>query len=199
MKTTLSLFRLNRVTVLACCGLAASYPLVATEPLVVCAPDGTHLVTLTKQGRIQYRQATDYTIQGTFYICYPQAICFSADGKLLAAAGGRNGGPAKIKVWRIADHHQLCQIIAAGEGFNALAFSSDGNLVVGASSDGRLQVWRVSDGQSQWTRFMSSAPKSIRFSLDSKRVLIQAENASDRQFDAGNGRPVSDRGIAPKR
>jgi hypothetical protein len=46
--------------------------------------------------------------------------------KLLAAAGGRNGSRAKIKMWRIADHHELCQIITAGEGFNALAtFGAD--------------------------------------------------------------------------
>src|SRR6185369_9011602 len=32
---------------------------------------------VAEQGRIHYRQATDSTIQGTFYICHPQAICFS--------------------------------------------------------------------------------------------------------------------------
>jgi WD40 repeat protein len=199
MKTTLSLVPLNTVAVLACCWLATVSQLVAAEPLTVCAPGGTHLATGAEPGLIHYRQASDYAIQRTFYICHPQAICFSEDGKLLAAAGGRNGSQAKIKVWRIADHLELCQIITAGEGFNALALSSDGNLVVGASSDGRIQVCRVSDGQSQWSRILSSAVRSIRFSSNSKRVLIQAENESDRQFDAGNGRLMTDLGVAPKR
>ena len=191
MKATRSRAQLNTAAALACCWLAATYPLVAAQPLVVCAPGGTHIATVAEQGRIHYRQATDYTIQGTFYICHPQAICFSEDGKLLAAAGGRNGSRAKIKVWRIADHKELCEIITDRERFNALALSADGSLVVAASSDGCLAVWRVSDGQSQWSRTLASAAQWIQFSPDSKRLFVRAENRSERQFDEGPGRLVT--------
>jgi len=175
---------------LACCWLATACPLDAAEPLEIRAPDGTHIASVTEHGRIHYRKTTDDTIRHTFYVCHPQAICFSEDGKVLAAAGGRNGSRAKIKAWRIGDHKELCEIITERERFNALALSADGSLVAAASSDGCLAVWRVSDGQSQWSRTLASAATSIQFSPDSKRLFVRAENRSERQFDAGNGRPV---------
>ena len=199
MKPTSSLLRRNPAALIACCWFATIYSMNAVESLVVCSPNGSHLATAADNGRIQYRTAVDNTTEHTFYICHPQAIAFSVDGSLLAAAGGLNGSRAKIKVWRIGDHKELCGIVTAGQGVNALALSSDGSLVAGVSSDGRLEVWRVSDGQSQWSRTLSSAVRSIRFSSDSKRVLIQAENESARQFGAGNGRLMTDLGVAPKR
>jgi WD40 repeat protein len=183
----------NPAALAACCWFATLYSINAAESLVVCAPNGSHFAAVTDQGRIQYRTTVDNTTQYTFYICHPQAISFSANGKLLAAAGGRNGSQSKIKVWRIGDHKELCGIVTTGEGVNALALSADGSLVVGASADGRVEVWRVSDGQSQWSRTLASAAKSIRFSPDSRRLLVRAEDGNERHFDAANGRPVSER------
>src|SRR5207249_6401668 len=113
------------------------------------------------------------------------------------------GGRGRAK-WQPSEDqglaHQRLQrpvrhIVTTGEGVNALALSADGSLVAGAGSDGRVEVWRVSDGQTQWSRTLSSAAKSIQFSPDSKRLVVRAENGSERQFEAGNGRPVTDRGL----
>jgi WD40 repeat protein len=158
---------------------------------MVCSPDKTHVATVAKRGQIRYRDASDKTIQYTFYICHPQAVCFSPDGTLLAAAGGRNGSPGKIKVWRISDGKELFVTVAVGQGVNALALSADGSLVAGASADGRVQVWRISDGQSQWSRTLSSAAESIQFSPDSKRLIVLTKNRSESHFDATNGRPIT--------
>ncbi|MEO8426080.1 MAG: hypothetical protein ABI651_03110 [Verrucomicrobiota bacterium] len=77
--------------VLACSWLASTTILRAAESLVVCSPDGTHTASVCEQGRISYSSANDNARDYTFYICNPQAIAFSEDGKLLAAAGGRDG------------------------------------------------------------------------------------------------------------
>ena len=191
MKPTIFLFRWTTAALVACWWLTTANRLDAIEPLAVCSPDETHVASVAEQGRIHYRRASDNTVEHTFYICHPQAICFSANGKLLAAAGGANGSRAKIKVWRLSDHQPIGEIIMAGEGVNALALSADGSLVAGATADGRVEVWRVSDGQSQWSRTVVGAAKSIRFSPDSRRLLIRAENGTERQFEAGNGRPVT--------
>ena len=90
--------------------VVTAYSLNPLECMVVCSPDGTHWATAAGQGRIQNCLAGDYTVQGTFHICHPQPRSFSDNGKLLAAAGSRNGNQAKIKVWRLADHRQLCDL-----------------------------------------------------------------------------------------
>ena len=194
MKPPLSSFRWKTAALVASCCVATAYSLDTVESLVVCSPDATHLATAAEQGRIQYRRAGDYTVEGVFYICHPRAISFSKDGKLLAAAGGRNGSPARIKVWRLGDHQQLCDIISPGEGVNVLTLSSDCHIIAGVSTDGRVEVWRVSDGQAQWSRTLSIPAKSIQFSPDSRRLVVRADNGDERQFNAGNGRPVIDRG-----
>jgi WD40 repeat protein len=190
MKTTSSVARVSTVTLLACIWVGTTNRLETAELLLVRSPDQGHLATVAEQGRIHYRNASDNTIQHTFYICHPRAISFSTDGKLLAAAGGRSGGRAKIKVWRVGDHQQLCEIFTAGEGINLLALSSDSRFVGATGVDGHLEMWRVSDGQTQWSRALSSAAKSIRFSSDSRRLLVSTENGGERQFDASNGRPL---------
>src|SRR5262249_5184941 len=118
----------------------------------------------------------------------------SPDGKRLAAAGGRNGSRAKIKVWRVGDHEQLCEIITGGDGAIALALSSDGHLGGGAGADGRGGGWGGSEGQTQRSPTLSGALVSVRFSRDSRRLLVRSEDGTESQFDAGNGRPVTDRG-----
>jgi WD40 repeat protein len=165
----------------------------AAESLVVWAPNQTHFASAAEQGRIDYHTGINNRGQGTYYLCHPRALSFSEDGSLLAAAGARNGGPAKIKVWRLADHSQLCEIVTAGEGFAAIALSPDGHLIAVANADGRVEVWRVLDGQTQWSRSLSMLAKSIQFSPDSRRLLLRVGNGDKREFDAGNGRPVTER------
>src|SRR5262245_27645707 len=129
----------------ACVWLAFANGVRAADPLIVCSPDKTHFATVAEQGQIRYRDASDKTNQHTFYICHPKAICFSLDGTLLAAAGGRNGSPGKIKVWRISDGKELCVMVAAGQGVKVLALSADATLLAGVGSDGRVEVWRIPD------------------------------------------------------
>src|SRR5262245_51122424 len=97
MKATSFLLRRSLAALIVCCWCATLYSINAAEPLVVCAPDGSYFATVADHGRIQYRTDVDNATQHTFYICHPQAICFSANGKLLAAAGGRNGCPSRSK------------------------------------------------------------------------------------------------------
>src|SRR5207247_10297970 len=118
MKLTSSLLQRNPAALIACCWFATMYSMNAAEPLVACAPNGSHLTTVAEPDRIQYRTAIGSKTQHTFYICHPQAISFSENGKVLAAAGGRNGSRAKIKVWRISDYKDLCVIVTTGEGVN---------------------------------------------------------------------------------
>lgn len=190
MNKTFSTYRRNMALLVSCCCVAAVHGVCAAGPSAVCSPDGTYLATADEPGRIQYRLASDFTVQGTFYLCHPRAICFSENGKLLAAAGARNGSPAKIKVWRLGDHQQLCDITTSNE-VHVLALSRDGRLIAGISSDGLLAVWCVSNGQPDWSRICLGAVESMRFSPDSKQLLIRLGDGSERQYDAGTARSLA--------
>ena len=190
MKTNLSPLQQAAGILVACSCLAVPNVLRAAQSLVVCSPDGTHTASVGEYGRILYSDANDPTLKHTFYLCNAQAIIFSDDGKLLAAVGGRNGSQAKIKVWRLSNHQQLCEIVTSGEQARTLALSPDGIHVVTAEAEGRVEAWHVPDGKRRWTRTVSSALNSIRFSTDGLRILVKCVDGIERMWDVASGRNV---------
>ena len=136
------------------------------------------------------RRASDGALEATLYICHAQALAFSPNGNLLAAAGGQNGSPAKIKVWRLSDHQQLCEIIASGAGALFLALSLDGSLIAAAGCDGQVEVWRTATGERHRVRAMSAGVKSLRFSPDNKSVLVLGADGIEQCFSPADGRAV---------
>jgi len=188
MKTKLPTLQQAAGILLACVCLALPNALRAEQFLVVCSPDGTHTASVDEHGRILYSDANDPTLKHTFYLCTAQAIVFSDDGKLLAAVGGRNGSQGKIKVWRLSDHKQLCEIVTPGEQARMLALSPDGIYVVTADAEGRVEAWHVPDGKLNWTRTVSSALDSIRFSTDGLKILVKCADGIERMWDVASGR-----------
>jgi WD40 repeat protein len=160
----------------------------AAETLVLCSPQGIYTASIGEHGRISYRGTNDDAVEHTFYICNAQALAFSDDGKLLAAAGGRNGSQGKIKVWRLSDHKQLCEIVISGEGARTLGLATDGNIVVAAQSDGSVTAWRVSDGKLQWSRNILPAVQALQFAPDGKGLLVQCADGTERRLDTAKGR-----------
>lgn len=188
MKTPV-LIRFHRAGVLlAAVGLAATLPLNAAAPTAICSPDGTHAASVDEASRILYSQADTGVVKCTYYACHVQALAFSEDSQLLAAGGGSTGHPGKIKVWRLQNSRQLCEITTATESITALALASDGSSVVSASAGGRLDAWRIADGTHQWTRTVSSETKSIEFTEDGRRLLVRLAQGPDRQLDPATGR-----------
>jgi len=124
MKAITTLLRRETVALLGCVCLVIANGVLASEPLVVCASDGNHTASVGGTGRISYCRTDSNVVVRTFYICHPKAMAFSEDGQLLAAVGGPNGSPAKIKVWRISDHHQLCEIAVSGESARLIAVAT---------------------------------------------------------------------------
>jgi len=191
MKTLLTQFGRETPVWRLCLGLVFASGAFAAEPLVARSPDGTHTASVGGTGRISYCRTDSNVVVRTFYICHPKAMAFSEDGQLIVAAGGRNGISAKIKVWRIEDHQQFCEIIISGEGARALALSTDGRMVAAASLEGRVEAWSVSDEKLQWSRTLSATVKALRFSADGKKLLAQCADGTERVLAAANGRSLT--------
>jgi WD40 repeat protein len=171
------------------CGwLAAAASAAPLDSPSVRAPDAAHFAEVAASGRIHYLRASDGGLEKTFYLCNAETLEFSAEGQFLAAAGGREGTRAKIKVWRVADGSQLGEIVVAGDGVRRLAVSADGSLVMGASADGRVDAWSVADGKQRWSRTFSSAVQAMRISADGSLLIVKSADGTERLIDLAHGR-----------
>lgn len=188
MTPIITLFGRKTTAWMGCLYLATSCGAFASEPLVARSVDGKYTVTAGEGGRLSYCRAGSNTVEKSFYICHPQALAFSEDGKLLAAVGGKNGKPAKIKVWQIKEQKLLCEIVINGEGPKLIAVSPDGRLVVIAKPEGGVAAWGVSDGKQQWSWTVPLVTKTMGFSADGKTLRVQGADGSNRLLDPTNGR-----------
>lgn len=189
MKTIRCLSRHPSRTVLLLACLAAALPLQADPPTLV-APDGRHTASVNSQGHIVYREEGNDFAKNIFYACHVQALAFSGDSQLLAAGGGRDGSPRTIKVWRLKDAKQLCEITTHQETIEAVALSNDGLRVVAVSLNGCLKSWRVTDGSIQWTRTFSSPIESIQFNPDRQPLRVRIAKGREVLLDPATGRLV---------
>src|SRR5688572_20014352 len=56
-----------------------------------CSADGALYVCATDGGRLKLNRTSDGVAQRTFYLCKPESLTLSHDGKFLAAAGNSDG------------------------------------------------------------------------------------------------------------
>ena len=76
-----------------------------------------------------------------------RALAFSADGKLLAVAGGLPGRSGEVKIWDVEARKELRTIKGHSDCIYAVAFSPDGKSVATSSYDKLIKLWNVESGQ----------------------------------------------------
>ena len=84
--------------------------------------------------------ATDHKLIGTLNSGETvEALAFHPDGRFLAAGVG-----AKIRVWDVESQAELAPLEGSLGRVNTIAFSSDGNTLVGSAGHGVIRVWDTS-------------------------------------------------------
>ena len=91
--------------------------------LKACSPDGEFSAVATPDGRIRCGSTKEGARRRTLHLCTPRVLVFSPDGRFLAAGGGSNGCPAKIKVCQLADGALLCKLETDAGNAPLLSFS----------------------------------------------------------------------------
>lgn len=117
-----------------------------------------------------------------------RALAFSADGALLAAAGGPPGRAGELKIWRMADRTLLHSINAHADSVLGVAFSPDAQRVATCSYDRLAKVWDVATGAEVFKLSDHvDAVNAIAFSPDGKTLATGASDRTVKLWDAVTG------------
>ena len=91
------------------------------------------------------------------------ALAFSPDGEMLAAASGDK----TIKLWNVETGEEQLSITAHKLAISAIAFSPDGQLIASASGDKTIKLWNVETGEEESTiSTQKSIVSALTFSPD---------------------------------
>ncbi|MEA3212721.1 MAG: hypothetical protein QOE70_5778 [Chthoniobacter sp.] len=159
-------------------GVSESVPAAGVN-LATCSPDGEYFVSVTPSGHVKYGRTIDGKILRTWCQCYPKAVVFSPDGRLLAAAGSSSGCPATIKVWRVEDGALLCKIQTETGSNPRLSFSADGAWLASTGAGLQINLWQLPEGTPKWSAPLAQNVSDMSFaSRDQSVVVIFADGSS---------------------
>ncbi len=109
---------------------------------------GARLLALARHAEIELRSAEHRAIVRTLsgHAGAVGAVAFSADGAMLAAAGGEPGVAGEVLLWSVREGGLLRALRGHGDAVTAVAISPDGRLVASGSYDRSIVLWDASTG-----------------------------------------------------
>ncbi len=146
------------------------------------APDGRHILTAGADGKARIWGASGALGAGASRWSEAgrplagngsdglRPAAFSADGKLIAAAG--QGGT--VSIWETASGRRVGVIAEPGAAsINALAFDPrDSHLLLTASEDGSVVLWNTTTGGGSEVDNLTGDPDAVAFTPNGERFLV---------------------------
>lgn len=130
-------------------------PKAAPKRPIYAIADSKSFVAIARHGEVEIRDAQSLGLVRTLsgHKGAVNALAFSADGKLLAAAAGETGVAGELKLWNPADGTLLSATAAHADSLYAVAISPDGKTLATGSYDQKIKLFDISD---------PSVPKELR-------------------------------------
>jgi WD40 repeat protein len=112
-------------------------------------------------------------------------VCFSPDGRRLAATSGGISESGAVKVWDAATGQELLSLKGHTSFVSSVCFSPDGQRLASASADGTVKVWDAGKNPEVLTlRGQSGNVHHVCFSPDSQRLAAAGWNQSAKLWTA---------------
>ncbi|MDA2927622.1 hypothetical protein MYX78_10415 [Acidobacteria bacterium AH-259-G07] len=117
-----------------------------------------------------------------------RAVAFSADGSLLAAAGGMPTRYGEVKIWSTKDWTLLHTLEGHNDCIYSIAFSPSGKLLATSSYDHLVKLWDVETGEEVRTfTGHSDAVFSVAFDPEGKRLVSASADRTVKIWDISTG------------
>ncbi len=117
-----------------------------------------------------------------------RAVAFSADGKLLAAAGGLPGRSGEVKIWDVEKRAPLRTITGHADCIYAVEFAPDGKSIATASYDKLIKLWDSHTGKEIRTlKDHIDAVYALAFTPDGKRLVSASADRGVKVWDVASG------------
>lgn len=117
-----------------------------------------------------------------------RAVAFSADGKLLAAAGGLPARRGEVKIWDVEARKELLTIQGHADCIYAVAFAPDGKTLATSSYDKLIYVWDAATGAKLKTlKDHIDAVYALAFTPDGKRLVSVSADRGVKVWDPAQG------------
>jgi len=126
----------------------------------------------TSTGIVGLAQKPELVVQ-TGHSVAVTSVAFSADNRILAAAGG-----SAIKLWEVATGRELRALNGHSGDVTSVAFNVDGKVLASGSNDKTIKLWDVATGRELRTLTgHSDEIVSVAFSVDGKILAAEGRKA----------------------
>ena len=117
-----------------------------------------------------------------------RAVVWSADGKLIAAAGGLPAQKGEVKLWDANSRAEILTIKGHSDCIYAAAFSPDAKTLATASYDKLIKLWDVATGKEIRTlKDHIDAIYALAFTPDGKRLISASADRSVKVWNPATG------------
>jgi len=148
------------------------------------------LLALARLGEVELRSAETRALLRTLtgHAGPVNAVAFSADGALLAAAGGEPGVAGEVRFWNVADGKPVKSFRGHEDAIYALALAPDGKSFATGSYDHDILLWdKDQDKPLRAFRGHNEAVMGLAFRGDGKILASASADRTVKLWDVATG------------
>src|SRR4051812_6263699 len=148
------------------------------------------LLALARLGEVELRSAETRAVVRTLtgHAGPVNGVAFSADGTILAAAGGEPGAAGEVRLWSVADGKPLRTFKGHEDAIYSIALAPDGKSFATGSYDHSILLWdKDQDKPVREFRGHNEAVMSLAFRPDGKILASASADRTVKLWDVATG------------